>query len=305
MLLVFLIMVSVALSFWQKGTGGTKVDQDLFAIDDIDPIDRVVISRAGKVIDCRAFSRGFLINGKFPMDENLLTVLAAVLQQVRVQRPLVGQEGQEAWARIQESGSHVKIYEGEEMLISYWTGGDESKQNSYFATEDGEVYLVRLPGYFSYVSGLFELPLWKWRSLTVFFNTWRSLLSFSYKDPSQPDNNFEINYRDPFFSVSGIHRLDSNRVMNYLQDLVTLRASSVVDTLYEGKPWLELSTTDIDPVKNQTLLLYGDTSQSTILGRVGEQYFIFRTMSLAPILKNTGYFEHRTPNIEHRMSKNR
>jgi len=292
MLLVFLIMVSVALSFWQKGTGGSQIDQDLFVLDDIDRIDRVVISRGGEVIDCRAFPTGFMVNGQFPMDENLLTLLAAVLQQVRVQRPLTGQEKQEAWQRMQEAGSHLQVYDGEQILTSFWTGGDDAKQHSYFATEDGQVYLVHLPGYTSYVSGLFELPLRDWRSRTIFLNTWRSLLSFSYQDHSEPDNNFEINYRDPFFSVSGIHRLDSNRVMNYLQDLVTLRASSVVDTVFEGKPWLELSTTDIDPMKNLSLVLYGDTAQSTMLGRAGEHYFTFRTVSLLAIIKNAEYFEN-------------
>jgi len=290
-ILIGLIAVSVVLGFWEKGGGGTKIDTDLFVIDDIDPIDRVVISRGNEVMDCRAYTRGFMINGQFPMDENLLTVLASLLQQVRVQRPLAGQQEQEAWIRIQETGSHLQIYNGEQLLISYWAGGDKSKQNSYFATEEGKVYLVHLPGYSNYVSGLFELPLSKWRSRTIFANTWRSLLSFSFKDHSQPDNNFEINYQDPFFSVSGIQKLDSNQVMNYLQNLIEVKASAVIDTLYDGEPWLELSTKDIDPGKNQSLVLYGDASQNTILGRAGDQYFTFRTVNLKPIIKNAGYFE--------------
>ena len=95
-ILIGLIAVSVALGFWEKGGGGTKIDTDLFVIDDIDPIDRVVISRGNEVMDCRASTRGFMINGQFPMDEDLLTVLASLLQQVRVQKPLAGQQEQEA-----------------------------------------------------------------------------------------------------------------------------------------------------------------------------------------------------------------
>ena len=91
-LLVVLIAVSIGLSFWESNQGGSEVEAGLFAIENIDPIDRVVINRAGEVIDCRAFSQGFMINDKFTMDQNLLTVLAAVLQQVRVQRPLSGSE---------------------------------------------------------------------------------------------------------------------------------------------------------------------------------------------------------------------
>ncbi len=80
-------------------------------------------------------------------------------------------------------------------------------------------------------------------------------------------------------------------MINYIQNLVGLRASAVVDTVYEGNPWLELSTTDIDPAKNQSLTLFGDATQSRLLGKVGDRYFTFRSTGLEPIVKSTGFFE--------------
>ncbi len=286
-----LTMVSVALGYWDKESGGARIDADLFAIDGIDQVERVLISHQGNVLDCRANSGGFLINEKIPMDESFLNLLAAILQQVKVQRPLTKAESQKIWSQLQGVGSHIQVFSGEQMLASYWAGGDGSKLNSYFATEAGEVYLVHLPGYSSYLSGLFELPAEQWHSRTIFLNTWRSLLSFSYKDHLEPINDFEIRYQDPFFSVSGITRLDSNRVINYIQNLVGLRASAVVDTVYVGNPWLELSTTDIDPAKNQSLTLFGDATQNSLLGKVGDRYFTFRSTGLEPIVKSIGFFE--------------
>ena len=223
-ILIGLILVSIALGSWNRNDGGTQVDTDLFVIENIDPVDRLIITRGEEVIDCRAFSRGFMINNQFPMDENLLTVLAAVLQQVRVQRPLANNESENIWRQLKENGSHIQIFDGSLELASFWAGGDDQKQNSYFATEEGQVYLVHLPGYSSYLSGLFELPLIDWRSKTIFVNTWRSLLSFNYQDFSSSENDFQISYDDPFFSVSGIQQLDSNRVMNYLQDLASVKS---------------------------------------------------------------------------------
>ena len=289
--LALLILVSAGLSFWKRSDGGSQVKSELFAIENIDPINRVVISYDGQVIDARAFSGGFMINGQFAMDENLLTLLAAVLQQVRVQRPLSGNQGQEIWKYIQEKGSHVEVFTGDQRLLSFWACGDQSKQYSYFATEEGEVYLVNLPGYTSYVSGIFELPLADWRSRTIFVNTWRSLMSFSYQDFIAPGNDFQIEYNDPFFAISGVQQLDSNKVMNYLQDLVNLKAAAMVDTSYQGMPWLELKTIDIDPVKNQTVTFYGDDQQAMVLGRAGEQYFTFPKTNLERLMKNRQYFE--------------
>jgi hypothetical protein len=292
-ILGLLILVSLALQFWDSKQNKTSWDTDLFVIDNIDQVDRVVITRGGEVMDCRAFSGGFMINNQFLMDENLLTVLAAVFQQVRVRRPLAGDFSEEIKDNIYNTGSQVKVYQGDIIRSSFWAGGDQQKKDSYFIDQEGNVYLVHLPGYTSYVSELFELPMEKWRSRQIFLNSWRSLISFSYQDFKQSDNDFQINYQDPFFSVSGIQRLDSNRIVNYLQDLVTLKASALVDTTIQDMPWLELSTTDIDPAKNQTLTLYGDQSQKVVLGKAGAQFFSFSKSSLEPLIQDAEYFRRK------------
>ena len=38
--LIGLILVSIALGFWNRNDGGTQVDTDLFVIENIDPVDR-------------------------------------------------------------------------------------------------------------------------------------------------------------------------------------------------------------------------------------------------------------------------
>jgi hypothetical protein len=288
---VVLILISLGLSFWEKGSGTNQIDTDLFVIENIDPIDRIVITNPDEEIDGRAFSGGFMINDQFVMDQELLNVLAAVLQSVRVQRPVDGSQQQIIANKIKQTGSHIELYQGNQLLSSFWAGGDESSQNSYFATEDGQVYLVDLPGYQSYVSGLFGLPLASWRSRTIFHNTWRSLLSFSFQDFKDPENDFQIDYEDPFFKVSGVQQLDSNNVINYLQQLTSLKASALIDTSYQGLPWLELTTTDIDPAKNQVLTLYGDSSEPAVLGKSAGQYFTFSKSRIKPILKNSRFFE--------------
>ena len=289
-ILASLVLISVAIEFWGTHKNESSWDADLFVIDNIDQVDRVVITRGQEVMDCRAFSGGFMINEEFLMDENLLTVLAAVFQQIRVRRPLSGAEAEEIKRAIYETGSQVEVYQGDMLRTSFWAGGDKLKENSYFIDQDGQAYLVHLPGYTSYVSELFELPIAQWRSRQIFLNSWRSLMSFSYQDFRQPNNDFQINYQDPFFSVSGIQQLDSNKIINYLQDLVALKASALVDTTVQEMPWLELSTVDIDPAKNQTLTLYGDPAATSVLGKAGGQYFSFSGSTLEPLIRDAEYF---------------
>ena len=79
--------------------------------------------------------------------------------------------------------------------------------------------------------------------------------------------------------------------MNYIQDLVNLQATALVDTTFQGMPWLEFTTVDIDPQKSQKLTLYGDDSQPLVLGKSGEQYFTFRGSNLNQLRRNSQYFE--------------
>ena len=289
-LLAVLVLISAGLEFWPTNDNRSETNSDLFVIENIDQVDRVVITRGDETMDCRAFPGGFMINDDFPMDENLLTMLAAVFQQVRVRRPIAGTEAEAIRKNIYQTGSKVEVYQGEMLLSSFWAGGDQFKQDAYFIDQEEKVYLVHLPGYNSYVSELFELPLSKWRSRKIFQNSWRSLISYSYQDFQESSHDFQINYQDPFFTVPGVQQLDSNKVMNYLQDLVTLKAAALVDTTVQGIPWLELSTVDLDPAKNQTLTLYGDPSQSVILGKTGVQFFSFPVTSLEPLIQDAEYF---------------
>lgn len=288
--LAVLLGISISLGFWEEG-GGSAFDPGLFALEDINQVDRVVMTRGEEVLDFRAFSQGFLINDQYPMDQGLLSVLGAVLQQVRVQRPVSEKLQAGIWEDLQQQGTRVQVYMGEKLLEEFWAGGDALKQTSYFATGQGAVYVVNLPGYTSYVSGLFSMELSGWRTKNVFRNTWRSILSFKLEDNRAAENNLEITYKDPFFGVSGVQKIDSNRVINYLENLGALRAEALIDTSYQGDPWKTLTTEDIDPLKNTSLILFEPGKDSLILGRSQDQYYLFRKQRINPLLQTPGYFE--------------
>ncbi len=288
--LVVFITISVGLGLWQKGPTA-QFDSQLFALEDVDQIDRIVMTRGSEVMDCRAFSQGFLINETYPMDQNLMLVLASVLQQVRIQRPLSTEQKPEGWKLLQDKGTFIQVYAGESLLREFWAGGDAALQQSYFAQDQENIYLVNLPGYSSYLGGLFELDISGWRSKNIFQSTWRSILSFSMENLQDPQKNFRIDYRDPFFSVPGIQKLDSNRVINYLQTLGAMRAYQLVDSSPQDDPWLRMTTIDINEKRNVVLTLYH--SDSLILGTTAEQAYLFQPQQIAPLIQEVDYFRRQ------------
>jgi len=284
--LLVLVGVSVALTFW-KEQGAPALDRNLFAVEDVNPVDRITMIKSDQQLEFKAFSQGFLINDTYTLDQNLLTVLGAVLQQIRVQRPASEKRQEELWQNLQQEGTLVSVYAGDQLLKSFWAGGDQ--QQSYYATPEGEVFLVGIPGYTDYISGLFALDAEDWRSKNIFQSTWRSILSLNFQNFSTPEDNFQIDYQDPFFTVSDVERMDSSRVVGYLQNLGALRAQSVIDTVISAAPWVRITTTDINPGRNLDLTLYqGD---SVIVGKANERYYVFAKQQLQPFIQSSSFFE--------------
>ncbi len=288
-ILVLLIAASIALTFW-KDQGGPNFDSNLFALEDVNPVDRITMQGPQQQLEFKAFSQGFLINDTYTLDQNLLTVLGAVLQQIRVQRPASEINQDELWQQLQQEGTLVSVYAGEQLLKTFWAGGDQKQ--SYYATPEGEVYLVGIPGYTDYISGLFELDVQEWRSKNIFQSTWRSILSLSFQDLKDPKNDFSIDYQDPFFKIDGVQNMDSNRVVGYLQDLGLLRAISVIDTALSSPPSVRISTTDVNPNRNLDLLLY--ELDSMFIGQSEERFYLFSPQQIQPFLKNKSYFAKST-----------
>ncbi len=293
LLLAVLLLISVGLSFWDRQPP-VKRHSDIFKLENVEHIDRIVMQKNSQVLDAKAYSGGFLINDSYPMDPQLMTLLATVLQRVNVQRPVAEDRQSVLFDSLKANGTLVELYRGEDKLKSFWAGGDPSQNRSYFSTPDGEVYLVNLPGYTSYLGGLFQLEPHQWRSKNLIQSTWRSLLSFSINKLQQPQSNLSIEYSDPFFKVQGVQQIDSNKVVNYLEGLTGLRALQSVDTSFQGSPWLELKVEDVNPSRNLFLTVYpGD---SLLLAKAGKRHYIFRKSQIEQLLKDPEYFSHSSIN---------
>ena len=197
-ILALLVTISITISFW-KSDSGAQFDTEIFALENIDNVNHIIMTRADEVLDCRANTQGFLINDSYSMDHYRLALLGDVLQKVRVQRPLSESQQAAAWELLQTKGTRLQIYAGEVLLRDFWAGGDSERQQSYFAWGENEIYLVNVPGYTSYLGALFETGLRGWRSKNIFMNTWRSIMSFTMENFEDPQKNFRIEYDDPFF----------------------------------------------------------------------------------------------------------
>jgi hypothetical protein len=84
---------------------------------------------------------------------------------------------------------------------------------SYFVKEE-KVYLMQLPGYQSYVSGIFEVPENDWRDRVIFDGIWQDMVSLKINRPN--DEEIEFLYDDRLLRIQN-QQADTVEVMNFVE----------------------------------------------------------------------------------------
>ena len=147
---IFAIMVS------QKGPVGTvQVDKTLFAVADTASVEKIILRQPdGLVQTLQKRNDYWLLNGEHAADPAVMNVLLSVLKEVQVKRPVARNQQEEVLNQLEKGGVEVEL-EGVDTE-RFVVGGREGDRISYFAKDD-KAYVMELPGYSSYISGIFYL----------------------------------------------------------------------------------------------------------------------------------------------------
>ena len=198
-----LLIVNVLFLFVGKKSLGISFDEQKFVVEDTSSVvsiqlDDIKFTRSAKDV--------WLINEEYEMDPSLNTLLFSILKRVRVQKPV---------DIPVEEGVSVSLLGQEPMEFSVW--GNSTKTKTYFSMiGEEQVYQVHIPGYNEYVGGVFELNKDQWRDRVVMNESWRTIqkLNLDYREDSKED--LEIKFDRDFFIMEGVQQLDSNKVVEYL-----------------------------------------------------------------------------------------
>lgn len=214
LLLVFLALLVVNLAFLLVGgkSSGVSFDEQLFTVADTSGISAIQLN---DVSLSREKNGQWLVNKDYAVDPNLSRLFFSILNRVRVQKPV--DTPQEEGVKVAISGDHP-------MTFHVW--GNATKTKTYFSLEgEEEVFQVQIPGYNEYVGGVFELAPDQWRDRLVLNESWRTIqkLHLDYLDEARED--LLISFDKDFFKVDGVQRLDSNAVINYLNQFQYFQAN--------------------------------------------------------------------------------
>lgn len=192
----------------------TTFEKDLFSIQNaFENISRIEINGEGISNTIEKKSSYWTVNEEYRLDASMQQVFFKLLEEISIQRALVNETAEEIKQQVLDTGVSVNIYGQNELINSFTVGGDFQALKSYFIKGD-DVYLVQLPGYQSYVAGIFEVSESDWRDRVIFDGIWQDMVSLTIDRPNQKELVFK--YEDQLLRLQN-EKADTAKVMNFVE----------------------------------------------------------------------------------------
>ena len=299
MSLVIISTVAVMLHLWSDSPISND-DRKKFVVEDTASILKISIESKAENNIITQVNHQWIINERYEVDPSMSEVLKSILFRIRIKQ-LVKSTGK-VDSLFQLNEYKVKVYLPDDEL-AFSASGIREKNKSYFK-QDGKIYEVYLPGYTSYVTGIFEIPEHDWRDRTIIHSSWRTIDTLAVKYPRSKED-FQIIYQGEFFEIPEIHQIDTSQLIVYLDKLYLFSADSYIPAR-EQKKYKELITTetplaklllsDMNPSRSVAISFFSyKESEEYILGydKEHEDMFLIHRERIKTIFRKKNYFESK------------
>lgn len=299
-MLAGLTVLTLVVFWWVQPENRLNIDEDAFRVPGLNEISRVELASDTGVVKLAFDGARWRVNDRFDADGSMIRVLFATLQQATPKRPVSRSGRDSVFSAVSESGIKVSLYAGDDLRKEFFAGGNAAKTQAFFADpETREVYVMTIPGYRVYVSGILELGVNGWRDKFVFRFNWRNFKSLAARFPGKPSENFTVEKMTDFFGIPGLSQTDTSRLNTFLDNLSLLTVDEylsepkLTDSLKGVAPDMEITVTDIGN-RDYHLLLFdaGSSKHGYGLIRESETALIDRR-KIRPLLKPKSFFQKK------------
>ncbi len=240
-LAILVLLIANGYLFFTEGQSQTaSFDDTRFSITDTSAIRSVTIHARETTVLLERNNTSWLLNDTYPVDPGFREVLFSMMTRIKVKRKVDA-------GGISRSGSVTIRLEDEALSFEFST--DALGTQTYFL-QDGEAYLVEVPGYRDNVATIFQLTADQWRDRLVFDGSWRTIQKLSLQSES---GSLLISFNSQFFEVEGVAPVDSSAVVDYLNQFQLFQANEMLsqgrfpelDSLKQTAPAAVLTIDDI------------------------------------------------------------
>jgi hypothetical protein len=295
--LVVLTGITVA-AYWLSSVEKTeRVNKDIFRVADLQAADRVELESAGGKVALTFNGSRWKVNDRYDADRNMIEVLLATLREAEPKRPVAASLQDSLRSELAKSGIRVSVYSAQAPLKRFIAGGNALKTQAYFMDETTrQVYLMTIPGYRVYVTGILELTENQWRDKYAFGFNWRNFASLEAEFPERPAENFRVSMQGNFFTIDGMPRTDTAKLNTFLDHVSLLTVNEYLepgrftDSLTQATPLMIIKVLDI--AKKEYFLEIFRERTSQVPGLLQKkQGVIFNRLKIQPILRPKSFFK--------------
>ncbi len=288
-ILVVLVGISFTLSFFGGNNSISIENADQFQLNDTTGITTVTMASDKLLNRLQKTDSGWTINAKYLADESIIIVLFSVMQKVEILREIDEKGSETISDKIK-----VEFKRGEEVVQSFYASANPTKTLSVFSKND-ESYVVNLPGYESFVTGIFEIPESDWRNRMIVSMGPFNMDAVKVNYLKEPEKSFEIKVANNFPFIENVARLDTLKLMDYLEqfsyfqvdEFVALDEYSELDSIAHTDPWISFSFEELNAANDVTLTFFHKKrNDPNILALVNDhQPVLFNYRRIAGIFK--------------------
>jgi hypothetical protein len=263
---------------------GLDIDKRFYQLNPNQEITDVYLNSANESNHFKYLDGRWLLNDSLFLDQSMRDVFFSVISQLEIRRPVGSQESDSIAAYLKDEGTYAKITFGEEIIKEYWIGGNKNEQISWIMGADMVPYQVHIPGYQSYIAGIFAVPAKDWRSRFILNLNFALIQKINLRYPTS-SKNLELVFKDNFFEIPDFNA-DSSKVANFLDQLAYLQADQFLeasDTVssYAGP----MNAENIYATLNFTLLS-GDSTKINFYEAPDDRFMIAQLDDLSLALIN-------------------
>lgn len=298
--LVVLTLVTAGVYWFDGRPASPRVDPALFRVDDVKQLDEVVLESAGGKVELQFKDPRWMIDGAYPADRNMVDVLMATLLQAAPMRPVAARLADSVGQVVEKEGVKVVLRAGGETLKTFYAGGTADKRTAYFKLPGEVPYVMAIPGYRVYVSGIFELDAAGWRDKFVFGFNWRNFKQLEATFPGHPEESFQVTMDKKYFGIPGIAKVDTAKLNTFLDRVSLLEVeryetnASAADSLKNLPAEATIVVTDIANRQYMLSLFQpvgGSGGSGLVPGLVGgSQLAWFTPRQVVDLLRPRSYF---------------
>jgi len=298
--LIVLIITSLVISLIDDNRKSSLEAVDRFQLRDTASIDKISFRSPELDNTLQRTDSGWIVNQKHRADENILRVLFSVMKQVEISRAVARSQREPLLESLQQEGIVVTFYNGEQVAERFTAGGNKTNTQSYFVDPNNDIYIVNLPGYDSYVSGIFEIPEIDWRNRLLLSTTLQSFIGLEMEYFTSAKSGFEILSSGNNIELAGAAKADTAKVFDYAEQFMYFQvdqyykkgANPVFDSLMNTEPFARLVVRDIRYPDGKRITFHHKTPGSpNMLARYGDnEWVLFDYQRIASIFRDRQWF---------------